>query len=66
MCFDPYYPGTMSTLDEDTSYFNGIRRPAAAYHFEAGVSMPDYFAVTWEKTLLINNIDVKRVVIMAE
>lgn len=47
--FDPIYPATFTTLDEDDQTISGIRRPAASYHFHSGATDPDYFAVTWEK-----------------
>ncbi|NQU47309.1 MAG: hypothetical protein HQ519_01575, partial [Planctomycetes bacterium] len=63
--WDPYAPGDWKILDQDTSLFQGIRRPAAAYHFEAGVANPDYFAITWEKTVPSWN-GIKRVYLMVE
>jgi len=33
----------------DTTYYNLVSRPAAAYHYHSGAANPDYITVTWEK-----------------
>ncbi len=63
--FDPMVAsGMFHIVDSDAgSGYSGIRRPAAAYLHYPSASIPDYFAVTWEKQDANN---VKRVYILAE
>lgn len=35
----------------DTTYYNLVSRPAAAYHYHSGAANPDYITVTWEKII---------------
>lgn len=63
--WNPYAPGTLDTLDQDTNLFEGIRRPAAAYHYESSATSPDYFAVIWEKEVPNWN-DIRRVYLMVK
>ncbi len=53
MSFDDItIPAQLNSLDY-TEYI-GLKRPAAAYHFESGHAYPDYIAYTWEKTSTLN------------
>lgn len=63
--FDPMVPlGLFHLVDSDAGpNFSSLRRPGAAYLHDPSATIPDYFAVTWEKRD-VNS--VKRVYILAE